>query len=228
MPCVLVPIFFGLANAPKFSFGNLATAGKAKEQEHEKEKGKEECCPGCRGCNDDFVFREVKDTNFSQFDDNPLPLVPPPKVDMTQHNDLSKDSKKSTQPTPFSLNSSAGGNGFGFGAAIAAATANTTPNNSTQPAGLFFGNSSFKFNTTASTPEGAGGVSDNKNGSLFGGNVNKPTITSATPTSSAESIKPAFSFNSSTLFGGSKCMYQLLNHFVNDFIDFILLFVGKI
>lgn len=189
---------FGLANAPKFNFGTLSTASKAKEQENEKEKEKEECCPGCRGCTDDFVFPEVKDTNFSQFDDNPLPLVPPPKVDMTQHNDLSKDTKKSTQPSPFSLNSSAGGNGFSFGAAIAAATAsNTTTINSTQPSGLFFGNKSF---------------SDNKNGSLFGGNVNKPTITTVTSTSSvsstasAETIKPAFSFNSSSIFGGSQCM----------------------
>lgn len=48
-------------------------------------------CAGCRGCNpDEFEFSEVKDTNHLQVDDNPLPLVPPKKVE-TAHNDLSKE-----------------------------------------------------------------------------------------------------------------------------------------
>lgn len=212
-------IRFPLANAPKFSFGTLtAPVAPAKEQEEDKEHKN---CPGCRGCSDDFVFPEVKDTNFSQFDDNPLPLVPPPKVDMTQHNDLSKDTKKPTQPSPFSLNSSAGGNGFSFGAAIAAATAATnTTTNSAQPSGMFFGNSSFKFNAAGAQDAsgGASGNGDNKNsGSLFGGSAIKPTVTTTSPASSAaasaETIKPAFSFGS-TVFGSPKGMCCSLERFL--------------
>lgn len=177
----------------------MATACKANEKEAV-------VCPGCIGCTEDFIFPEVKDTNFSQFDDNPLPLIPPPKVDMSQHNDLSKDTKKPSQPIPFSLNSS-GGNGFSFGAAIAAATANTTTTNSTPQGGLFFGNNSFKFSTSAQDG-GASGNGDSKNGgNLFGGNVTKPTMTITSSSSSAETIKPAFSFGSSTVFGGLQSMF---------------------
>lgn len=215
--CVLVSPF-PLANAPKFNFGTLtAPVAQAKEQEVKTEHEKENC-PGCRGCTDDFVFPEVKDTNFSQFDDNPLPLVPPPKVDMTQHNDLSKDTKKPTQSIPFSLNSSAGGNGFSFGTAIAAATAATnTTTNSTQPSGMFFGNSSFSFNAAGAQDGSANG--DSKNSSLFGGSANKPTVTTtSTAAASAETIKPAFSFGSSSAFGASKGMCCLrLNNFFEPF-----------
>lgn len=153
-------------------------------------------CPGCRGCNEDYVFREVKDTNFGQIDDNPLPLTPPPKVDMCTHNDLSKDTKKSGQPNPFSFGSS-GGNGFSFGAAIAAATAANT--SATQQSGTLFGNNSFKFTTPEASADGDSKDANNSGQTnLFGGNSTKTTP-------SAETITPSFSFNS-PVFGGLKCM----------------------
>lgn len=97
-------------------------------------KTKNEPCKGCRGCeSDDYVFSEVKDTNFGQIDDNPLPLTPPPKVDIS-HNDLSKDTKKN--PNPFSFGAFKTENN-GFGA--------TTNPISTQPSGMMFGSNSFKF-----------------------------------------------------------------------------------
>lgn len=40
-----------------------------------------EACSGCRGCNDDYVLTEVGDIHFGQIDDNPLLLIPPPKVE---------------------------------------------------------------------------------------------------------------------------------------------------
>lgn len=159
-----------------------------------------ENCSGCRGCSDDnFEFREVKDTNFGpEYDDNPLPLTPPPKVYLAKHNDLSKDTKglskanESIKPNPFAANG-----GFSFGAAIAAATAAATDNTSTQPTGMFFGNNSFKFNTSTSNGNG--------DGNLFGGNITS---------SPAETIKPSFTFNSSTVFGGSKRMCAASNIFL--------------
>lgn len=171
-------------------------------------------CPGCRGCSDDdFEIREVKDTNFGQYDDNPLPLIPPPAVYLAQHNDLSINTKKSMQPNPFSLNSSSSNGNFSFGAAIAAATAsgNTTAN-STQQSGMFFGNNSFKFVTSTGNGSVDGGNKDANNSgqaNLFGGNITSSS-------SSAETIKPSFSFNSSTVFGGTKCMcacYRFLRTF---------------
>lgn len=122
---------------------------------------------------------------------------------MTTHNDLSKDTKKSSQPSPF-LFCSSGSNGFSFGAAIAAATAANT--NSAQQTGTLFGNNSFKFSTS-----GDGGDSKDVNNSgqanLFGGNITKTSP-------SAETITPSFSFNSP--FGGSKCMcnVQLVVNFL--------------
>lgn len=162
-------------------------------------------CPGCRGCADDeFEFREVKDTNFGQLDDNPLPLTPPPRV-MPKHNDLSKDTKKSTQPNPFSFNSSAANGGFSFGAAIAAATASAGKPTENQQSGMFFGSkNSFKFTTGNGSGNDANSDVANNSGlttNFFGGNV-----TSSASASSAETIKPSFSFNSSTIFGGSKGM----------------------
>lgn len=142
-------------------------------------------CSGCRGCSsDDFVFSEVKDTNFGQVDDNPLPLNPPPKVEPTS-NDLSKDSKNT-----FSFASSFGndnkGNGFGF--------APTATVNSVQPSGMFFGNNSFKspFSSGATNTTPVSGQSN-----LFGGNVPK--------TASAEAVKStaSFSFNNSAVFSGN-------------------------
>lgn len=160
-----------------------------------------EPCTGCRGCSpDEFVFSEVKDTNIGQIDDNPLPLNPPPKVE-TLHNDLSKDTKKSGQPNPFSFATfgKPEGNGFAFGS-----TANTNANN-TQPSGMLFGNSSFK---SSFVPSGDNKDSNNANVSgqtnIFGGNVTK--------TNSSESVKstPSFSFNNSSVFGTSGKEYNSL------------------
>lgn len=151
-------------------------------------------CPGCRGCTEDYAFREVKDTNFGQIDDNPLPLIPPPKVDVS-HNDLSKDTKKSNQPNAFSFGSSSA-NGFSFGAAIAAATAANT--SSTQQSGMLFGNKSFKFTTSGNEIGDSKDANNSGAANLFGGNISKTS-------SSAETIKPSFSFNSTSVFGGLKC-----------------------
>lgn len=148
-----------------------------------------EQCAGCRGCSsDDYIFPEVKDTNFGQIDDNPLPLSPPSKVDIS-HNDLSKDTKKSAQPFSFASFKTEG-NGFSFGAA-------SNPNNS-QQSGMLFGDSSFK---SLFVPGGDNKDANNSSLSgqtnVFGGNVNK--------TNSAESVKstPSFSFNNSSVFGTS-------------------------
>lgn len=55
---------------------------------------KKQECTGCRGCNsDDFVFSEVKDTNFGQSDDNPLSFTAPPPQKTA--NDLSKPNQTS-------------------------------------------------------------------------------------------------------------------------------------
>lgn len=177
-------------------------------------------CPGCRGCSsDEFVFPEVKDTNFGQVDDNPLPLVPPPKVEIS-HNDLSKDSKKTGQPTNFSFASFGAGNnsksnGFSFGA-----NSNTS---STQSTGMFFGSTNFKSSfsvdkenkdTTNSTP--AFGQTN-----LFGGNVTK--------TPSAEPVKaaPSFSFNNSAVFSvnGTSTFHFLLYFLFNKFKMLIIFFL---
>lgn len=154
-------------------------------------------CEGCRGCSDEYVFAEVKDTNFGQVDDNPLPLIPPPKVELS-HNDLSKDTKKTENKNTFSFtignDSKGNGNVFtGFGTTASADSAQTT--------GMFFGNSTFN------SPFSAG--KDNKDAknttpvfgqtSLFGGNVTKP------PSAEAVQSKPSFAFNSTTVFGGN-CM----------------------
>lgn len=73
-----------------------------------------EQCTGCRGCNaDEFVFSEVKDTNFGQFDDNPLPLVMPAKTE--KKNDLSKGLTSSFSfgsAAPQTTGSLFGGNSF--------------------------------------------------------------------------------------------------------------------
>lgn len=58
-----------------------APDGKANDQEEKSEHGL-----GCRDCSND---------------ENPLPLVQP-------QNDLTKDTKKSSEQSPFSLNSNAG------------------------------------------------------------------------------------------------------------------------
>lgn len=151
-------------------------------------------CTGCRGCNpDEFIFSEVKGTNHLQVDDNPLPLIQPPKVETT-HNDLSKDSKKSGQNTTFSFASFGSenkGNGFSFGSN---ANANTTPSS-----GMFFGNSNFKSPFTATADQEGAKNSSSVFGqsNLFGGNVTK--------TPSAEPVKTttSFSFNTSSVFGGN-------------------------
>lgn len=149
-----------------------------------------EDCAGCRGCaSDDFVFAEVKDTNFGQIDDNPLPLNPPPKPDIS-HNDLSKDTKKTGQSNPFSFSS--------FGSANNSFTFSTTPNaNNPQDTGMFFGNSNFKpaFGSGAEKKEANKPAFGQTN--MFGGNVTKTT--------SAEPVKstPSFSFNTSSGFGGN-------------------------
>lgn len=148
-----------------------------------------EACSGCRGCTDDYVLTEVKDTNFGQIDDNPLPLIPPPKVD-TLHNDLSKETRKSGDPNPFSFGSfKAEGNGFSFGTATSA--------NNSQQSSMLFGNSSFKTVFSSDTKD------SNKSSpqtNLFGGSVIKTESTE-----SAESVKstPSFSFNNSSVFGAS-------------------------
>lgn len=150
-------------------------------------------CSGCRGCNsDDHVFPVVKDTNIVQIDNNPLPLVAPPKVEIA-HNDLSKDNKKTDKSSTFSFTSFGNDsktNGFSFG----------TNANNTQNTGMFFGSSNFKSpftpgnenkDTTNIQTPGSGQKS------LFGGNVTK--------TPSAEPVKaaPAFSFNSANVFGSN-------------------------
>lgn len=150
-------------------------------------------CSGCRGCSsDDFVFSEVKDTNFGQVDDNPLPLSPPPKVETTR-NDLSKDSKNTFSFASFGNENK--GNGFGF------APAPTSTTSTTQPSGMFFGNNSFKSPFTSGTEKKEATSTTPAFGqtNLFGGSVTK--------TQSAEPVKstPTFSFNSSGVFG-SKSM----------------------
>lgn len=150
-------------------------------------------CTGCRGClSEDYEFSEVKDTNFGQIDDNPLPLVAPPKVDMTA-NDLSKDTKKSGQPFPLTSHGNEG-NGFKFG----------TPSNTNnvQSTGMFFGSSNFKsaFGTDSKK---ADDTNANNSFGLFGANVTK------TPSSEPVKSSPSFSFNSSNVFG-SNGMCELL------------------
>ncbi|XP_031625678.1 E3 SUMO-protein ligase RanBP2-like [Contarinia nasturtii] len=150
---------------------------------------KNEDCKGCRGCRDDFVFSEVKHTNFGQFDDNPLPLSPPSKVELA-HNDLSKDTKKVDNKNSFSFASvgnDSASNGFSF---------SSTANNTTST-GMFFGSSSFKSPFSAATTTNEKKDSTNTTpvfgqSNLFGGNVVK--------TSSAEPAKstPVFSFGVST------------------------------
>lgn len=148
-----------------------------------------EACSGCRGCTDDYVLTEVKDTNFGQIDDNPLPLIPPPKVE-TLHNDLSKETKKSGEPNPFSFGSfKTDGNGFSFGTATSA--------NNSQQSGMLFGNSSFN------TVFGGDNKDSNKSSpqtNLFGGSAIKTESVE-----SAEYVKstPSFSFNNSSVFGTS-------------------------
>lgn len=149
-------------------------------------------CSGCRGCSsDDFVFSEVKDTNFGQVDDNPLPLNPPPKVEPT-HNDLSKDSKNTFSFASFGNDSK--GNGFGF----APATATTTANN-TQPTGMFFGNNSFKspFSSGSEKKDATNTTPVFGQSNMFGGNVTKA------PSAEAVKSSPSFSFNTSAAFGGN-------------------------
>lgn len=154
-------------------------------------------CKGCRGCTDDYVFAEVKDTNFGQVDDNPLPLVPPPRIELS-HNDLSIDTKNTDTKNTFSFTSfgndnKSNTNGFSF------ATAPKT--NNTQSAGMFFGNSSFKspFSADNDKKDGKNTTSMFGQSNVFGGNVTKAP--------SAEAVKPAasFSFNSAAAFGGN-CM----------------------
>lgn len=148
-------------------------------------------CSGCRGCSsDDFVFSEVKDTNFGQVDDNPLPLSPPPKVETTK-NDLSKDTKN-TFSFANSFDNESKGNGFGF--------APTSTANSTQPTGMFFGSNSFKSPFSAATGEKKDATSTTPSfgqSNLFGGSLTK------TPSTEAAKTTPSFSFNSSTAFTGN-------------------------
>lgn len=152
-----------------------------------------ETCTGCRGCeSDDFVFSESKDTNFPQIDNNPLPLIPPPKVE-TLHNDLSKNTKKSGDSNPFSFGSSfkTEGNGFSF--------SNESKTNNTEQSGMLFGSSSFKsvFASGGNETKDLNKSNSVTQPNMFGGNVAK--------TDSADSVKtlPSFSFNNSSLFGTS-------------------------
>lgn len=152
-------------------------------------------CTGCRGCNsDDFIFSEVKGTNHVQVDDNPLPLVQPPKVE-TLNNDLSKDTKKTESNTSFSFASFGSenkGNGFSFGTNV-----NTTPN--TPSSGMFFGNSNFKspFTSTAAKEDANSSPIVFGQSNLFGSSVTK------TPSAEAVKTTTSFSFNTSSVFGGS-------------------------
>lgn len=161
---------------------------------------KNEDCKGCRGCtSDDFVFAEVKDTNFGQLDDNPLPLNPPPIVGLTSlPNDLSKDTKKVENQTSFSF-ASVGNNSASNGFSFAAAASN---GNNATPSGMFFGSNSFKspFTTSATATSTNDKQKDSTNttplfgqSNLFGGNVPKTT---SEPTKT-------FSFNSAPAFGNN-------------------------
>lgn len=146
-------------------------------------------CTGCRGCSsDDFVFSEVKDTNFGQVDDNPLPLSPPPKVETT-HNDLSKDSKNTFSFASFGNDNK--GNGFSF--------APTSTANNPQPTGMFFGTNSFKspFSSGTEKKDATSTTPTFGQTNFFGGNVTK------TASTEAEKSTPSFSFNTSAAFGSN-------------------------
>lgn len=146
-----------------------------------------EPCPGCCGCSsDDFKLPEVKNTNFSQFDDNPLPLHPPPPVDFSR-NDLSKNTKKTINPFSMAPKEDAK-NSFSF---ISNTSASDSP-----PTGMFFGTNSFKTSFTAGNTSNDSSTTAFGQTSLFGGNVTKQA--------SAEAVRPAFSFNSTSVFG-NKC-----------------------
>lgn len=172
-------------------------------------------CKGCRGCNvDDFVFPEVKDTNFGQIDDNSIPLTLSmaslPTTTMTSNLPKEEAVKPFSFGSPFSF-----ANALGSKPDVTVTAAATT--NNTSSTGMFFGNSSFKLNSSQTNttntidvkPTPAFSFGKPSTGTIFGGGI---TSTSDEPAKTTSS----FSFTN-TFKQNSK---YFLFFIVGDFFDF--------
>lgn len=167
-------------------------------------------CSGCRGCkSEEFVFPEVKATNFGIVDDNPLPLSAPIVKETEQSNNLSKASQPSQGN--FSANSFASKPAFGpIGAkpdvTVTSAPAITThnfffgsPNQSvpsTADSGDSVKTSTFPFNSVFGNNVGG---QQKSLGHLFGSG--QKTDENSKPNGSETTT--GFSFGSNPLFGGA-------------------------
>lgn len=146
-------------------------------------------CTGCRGCNpDDYVFSEIKETNFNVKNDNPLPIHFTPiaiRSDPQPTNLFGDFNAKLGSTTPVQSS-----NSFFFGA-----------NNSANASATW----SFGKDTTESTPSSFGFNSAQKlpTNRIFS-QISTGTVASDNDaTSQVEPAKtPTFSFGSTSLFGG--------------------------